>query len=84
VLTLLSLTVLRRYCRVDEDSCCLLIGKTKDSQNPTSIDLKLVVEMKAYEKVRKRERARSPCPVLYLPYCALHCPLSFAKQFTLK
>jgi hypothetical protein len=71
-------SLLCRYCRVDEDSCCLLIGKTKDSQNPTSIDLKLVVEMKAYEKVRKgRERGRG----VHLLSCncpSVHCIALFS------
>ena len=39
---------------MDEDKCCLLISKTKDQAVPTSIDLKVVVEMKAYDKVRQQ------------------------------
>ena len=39
-----------RYCRIDEENYCLLFSKTKDQANPTSVDLKEVSDIRAYEK----------------------------------
>ena len=41
-----------RYCRIDEESCCLVYSKTKNDANPTSIDLRQIADIRAYEKTK--------------------------------
>ena len=36
---------------MDEQTCSLIVSKTKDQSSPTRIDLKVVVDIKPYEKV---------------------------------
>ena len=48
----ISLSLSSRYCRIDEDTCCLLYSKTKDQADPTSIDLRQITDIRAYEKTK--------------------------------
>jgi hypothetical protein len=52
----MNTSITSRYCRVDEQTCSLIVSKTKDQSSPTRIDLKVVVDIKPYEKVTHTQK----------------------------